>query len=76
MSKCIIVCAGNHDQYNDFLRRNVRDEEARRRYRYCGPGMDMMSMAGLEVDKVEVIGTFWERENAGEIYDFAKSRIR
>lgn len=74
--KIIIVCAGNYDQYNDWLHLNFKDEETKRKYRYCGNGMDLMKMAGLIVEKVEVIGTFWERENAGEYYKYAQSRIR
>lgn len=36
-----------------------------------------VSQAGIDLAKyVDVIGTFWERNDAGKLHDFAKSRVR
>lgn len=66
----IIVLAGSRIEFEEYLNRNgLTDTEA-------VYGLEPNRIAGIIASKVEVVGTFWERKDAGELLVFAESRIR
>ena len=69
--KKVIVLAGNFEQFQRYIS-NLSLEE---RYRIIY-GSNMEKMMGVEADKIETIGTFWELPNASKIYEFAQTRIK
>jgi len=70
MKKKIIILAGNFLQFQSYARVN---QEIKHKLVYAS---GTQALAGIEAEKVEVIGTFWDKENAGKLYDFAMTRVR
>lgn len=64
--KKIAIIAGNFKEFNNFAKGNNK-------YIYADRAE---KMAGLELKDVMTIGTWYERENAFDILDFAKAHIR
>lgn len=62
----ICVLAGNLKEANNFIQRNYE------KYIYC-PTIE--SLQGYKFEDVFVVGTFWERENAGELYTQARHKM-
>ncbi len=64
----IIVCAGNREQYEMYLASHGL---------HSGNAVyaNAHILAGVEASEIIVIGTFWERPDAGEAFEYAKSRI-
>jgi len=68
--KKIIVLAGSREQFEDYLANNgLTDSEAI--YGYLPE-----RIYGIEASKVEIIGTFWDRKDAGKLYELALSRVK
>jgi hypothetical protein len=69
-NKRIIVLAGTRQQFENYLAENgLTDSEA-------VYGYEPERIYGITASKVEVVGTFWERKDAGKLYELANSRIR
>jgi len=66
----IIVLAGNYRQYLDFI-----NQESKNGPTYFIFGDSPEKMAGFRAFDIKVIGTFWGREDAGKLHEFAKSRL-
>jgi hypothetical protein len=64
-----LVLAGNHKQYKDYLLRNGLDE-ANAKYAFSAT-----ELHALRIEEILVTGTFWDREDATELYDLAKTRL-
>ena len=65
-----IILAGSRQQFEDYLDRNgLTDSEA-------VYGFEPQIIYGIEASSVEVVGTFWERRDAGKLYELANSRIK
>lgn len=65
----IIVLAGNRHEFEYYLNHNgLTDSEAIY-------GYDPIRIQGIHASKVEVVGTFWDRKDAGELKRLAESRI-
>ena len=71
-SKKIIVLAGNRREFNNYLDEKGLTNFAGN-YIY---GAEPHNIMGIEAEKVEVIGTFWDRKDALIMEREAKSRIR
>lgn len=70
MKKKIIVLAGNREQFEKYLNDNgMTDSEA-------VYGYEPRVIYGLIAERVDIIGTFWERKDAEELQDLAYSRVR
>jgi hypothetical protein len=70
MEKKIIILAGNREQFERYLDENgLTDSDAIY-------GYEPDRVCGIIASKVEVIGTFWEKKNANEIYKEALTRVR
>jgi len=68
--KKIIVLAGSRLEFERYLDNNgLTDSEAIY-------GYDAHSMAGIEASKIEIVGTFWDKHDAGELNREAQSRVR
>ena len=68
--KKIIVLAGSREQFERYLDSNgLTDLEAV--YGWC-PEV----MAGIEAYRIEIIGTFWDKPNAGKLKEFAEIRTK
>jgi len=68
--KKIIVLAGSRQQFKDYLARNgLTDSQA-------VYGYEENILRGFEAEKVEAVGTFWERDDAVDLYEIAQSRVR
>jgi len=72
--RVICVLAGNCDQYKDWIKKNhpelIEDFYFRNcEYQYIDK---IEHLNGFKVDDVKVIGTFWERKDADNIYMHAK----
>ena len=67
--KKIIVLAGSRQEFEDYL------DELGLTYSDALYGYDARSLMGQEFSRVEVVGTFWERNDAGKLKDLAESRI-
>jgi hypothetical protein len=69
MKNQIIVLAGSRQQFEDYLDKNgLTDSEA-------VYGYDARSVYGIKASRVEVIGTFWERNDASKLKELADSRV-
>ena len=69
MEKKIIVLAGNRKQFEDYLDDNsMTDSQA-------VYGWSPEILHGIQADRVEIVGTFWGREDAYELRRLAESRI-
>lgn len=67
--KKIIILAGNRQQFEDYLEDNgLTDSQA-------VYGYEPDRMLGIEISRVEIIGTFWERKDAVDLHNFALSRV-
>lgn len=68
--KKIIVLAGSRQQFEKYLDdKGLTDSEA-------VYGYDSHRLMGVEASKVEVIGTFWERNDAPGLKELADTRVR
>ena len=67
--KMKIILAGNFREFQNYARSHHPHPNL-----VYGNGVE--ALAGIEAEDIEVVGTFWEREDAGELYDVAKSRVR
>jgi len=65
-----LILAGDIKQYRQYLRENTLLEKD------CTYVKDMWSVRGTIASAVIIAGTFWDREDAGELYEIALSRIR
>lgn len=68
MKKTILVLAGNINQYNKFVRENNCREK-------CIYARTKDAIRGLRMKEIEVVGTFWDRKDAGRVYQEACERI-
>ncbi len=68
--KRILVLAGNFEQAQNYIRDNREDGNE---YYYANGSQ---AIYGRRYDKFEVVGTFWQKEDAGELYRFAKTNLR
>jgi hypothetical protein len=64
----IIVLAGNHDEFIRYLRELLSNK-----YVY---GSAPKKLHGIEAEEIIVVGTFWDRKDAGDLWDAALSRVR
>lgn len=68
MRKCIL--SGNRQEFERYLDENgLTDSEV-------FYGHDERSIIGQEYNEIVAYGTFWEKKNAGEVYDFTKDHLR
>ena len=65
-SKPVIVLAGNYNQFREATMGN---------HNFIF-GDSFEKIAGVEASAVIVVGTFWFRDNARELYQWAQSRVR
>jgi hypothetical protein len=66
----ILILAGSREQFENYLNDNgLTDSEAFYAY-------EPYVIRGQEFNKIEVIGTFWERPHANDLYEEAKRRLR
>ena len=72
VKKSVIVLAGNYRQYLDYVRAHGAVSARDRGFAYG----ERDKMCGIEASEVVVTGTFWERADAGDAYEFANSRVR
>lgn len=72
-TKKIIVLAGNHKEFVDFLKSNGVMEEEMQGYVY---GSRKESLLGVDAEDVYIVGSFWQREDAGEMKELADSRMK
>lgn len=67
--KKIIVLAGTREQFENFLNDNgITDSEA-----IYGFSPDVLLQTRAQ--RIETTGTFWERKDAGKLYELAQTRI-
>ncbi len=64
------VLAGTNFQYQQWLRKQPRSPETNYRYA-CSP----QAFCGTRFEKYIVVGTFWNRPDAREIYDAILVRL-
>lgn len=64
----IAILAGNHREYFDYVGSTETDEKMF--YANTIP-----SLRGVHISRIVVTGTFWNRIDAGELYEMAKTRI-
>lgn len=65
----IIVLAGSRKQFEDYLNKNsLTDSEA-------VYGCEPQRLFGIRASKVEVVGTFWERNDAARLKELADTRV-
>lgn len=70
MEKKIIVLAGTHQQFEEWLNENgMTDSQA-------VYGYHPDRIRGIQASKVVTTGTFWERKDAGDLEELALTRIR
>lgn len=70
--KRIIVLAGSLEQFERYMRSKSLTDN-REAYIYTSRPHNIYS---VEAKRVDIIGTFWERDDAIELEKLAKSRIR
>ena len=71
--KKIIILAGDHRQYSDWLYDNVLpDVEELKKYIYASEPQKIM---GVQAEKVLCIGTWNDKKDAEEMLKLANSRI-
>lgn len=68
--KPICVLAGTMAQYHDWLRENGQTRNSA--IYIAGPD----NIRGFEFSKIEIIGTFWHRPDAGRLHDLAVRYVR
>ena len=67
--RTVIVLAGTHLEFERY------------RGTQFNPGIKFVygdhpcRLAGFRADALDTVGTFWERSDANDLYDFAKSRL-
>ncbi len=65
----IIVLAGNRQEFERYLDKNgMTDTEAIY-------GCEPQRICGYRAERVVIVGTFWERKDAGKLKDLADSRV-
>ena len=67
--KKIAIIAGNFREFTNFINFAKRSNK----YIYADR---IESLAGLELESVIPVGTWYERKDAWDILEFAKTRIR
>lgn len=67
--KKIIVLAGNYGEFQ----RLIWDYPEPEKYIY---GENPEKLFRIEAERVMIIGTFWERKDAGKLKEIADSRVR
>ena len=70
MKERIHILAGNYREFDRFYMDN---KEFKKDYVYVS---DVHKIIGCFVEKYYVIGTFWSRRDAGEIFDEVNSRLK
>ena len=73
--KYICVLAGTYEQFLDFVETERVDKPEKHKdakYHYADLPNQLL---GMRFDDVTVVGTFWEKSNAGELARLAKSRL-
>lgn len=68
--KKIIVLAGNFYEFQNYIRFQI---EPISRFVY---GDFPHKIDGIEASRVDIVGTFYNRSDAGKLEELAKSRIR
>ena len=71
MGLVTIVVAGNRKQFDDYVRQFP--EELRREFVYAS---DDQVIRGIEAKAIIKVGTWYERDDAHDILDYARTRIR
>lgn len=70
MTKRICILAGTRREFEKWLAENGKtDSEAVFAF-------EPERLMGHEFSRIEVIGTFWARPDAGRLHDLAKTRVR
>ena len=70
MKQKMIILSGTYKEYRDYIKSHehtLRDFDT-----IHG---DFHGMAGIQADGLITIGTFWSKEKAKEIYDYASTRV-
>lgn len=68
--KKILVLAGNYQEFMHHFGRSPN--EGGSEYIYADrPDR----IRGVKAEKIEVVGTFWERKDARDMYDLAMTRV-
>lgn len=57
----VAILAGTHKEYRHWLKGRQETE-----FRYISSAE---KARGMFFDSLEIVGTFWERKDAGELYD-------
>lgn len=68
----IIILAGSYKQYQTYLYENRIDNKAAYDYVYGG---NVFAILRCKASRVVVYGTFWDREDAQELYREANARL-
>ena len=68
--KKIIILAGNFEQFKNYVDSQDRNHQD---FVYCS---SIEAILGIDAEKIITVGTFWNRQDAGKLKDFADSRIR
>ena len=73
LNKKIVILAGNYREFINFLSEKERlDINGCKKYIYCD---HPAKVYGIKIADIEIIGTFWERKDAGKLYESAKCRL-
>lgn len=67
-----IVLTYSIKQFHTFLYENRVEEKDKDDYRYADSAH---SIQGIRADRVIIYGTFWDRQDAQELYKLANSRV-
>lgn len=70
MDNPICILAGSREQYERWLDENGHTS------RTAVYGYDRPRIESTEFSRVEIVGSFWERRDAGELLRAARSRER
>lgn len=72
MPEHIVVLAGNEGQFDHWR----REHGYARNDKYVRYGGSSASLRGRYVDRVVVIGTFWDRHDSHVLYELAQYAVR
>lgn len=65
----IVILAGNYREFSEYVFSHEHELRG-----YTPIYGDARSMAGTRYSEFLVVGTFWDRSDANEAYEFAKAR--
>ena len=73
MTRNIVILSGTQKQYEQFIRTNFKSA-LKKSIRYIFPHSEDQ-LRGLKINGMEIIGNFWDREDAKELHSYVVERI-